>query len=118
MTNKQAFKYNKLQLRKHRVRSRITGTADRPRLAVSRSSKQIYAQIIDDTQGKTLAAADSLKLKAKGNKTEVAAAVGKEIAKLAQEKKISTVVFDRSGYRYHGRVKALAEAAREQGLAF
>lgn len=116
--NKQVYKHNKLQLRKNRVRARVSGSSERPRLAVSRSASHIYAQIIDDTSGRTLAAADSIKVKANGKKSEVAHAVGKEIGKQAMDKKIDTVVFDRGGYRYHGRVKALAEGAREAGLKF
>ena len=119
MTNKEQKKQHKLALRKNRVRSQISrGTADRPRLAVSRSASQIYAQIIDDASGKTLASARSLTVKASGNKTDAATAVGKQVAEGAKAKGISTVVFDRGGYRYHGRVKALAEAARAAGLEF
>ncbi|MEZ4180198.1 MAG: 50S ribosomal protein L18 [Candidatus Doudnabacteria bacterium] len=114
--NKQVFKQHKLALRKRRVRSRVTGSLVRPRLSVSRSISQIYAQLIDDVSGKTLASANSLALK--GNKVEQAAQVGSEIAKLALDQKIETIVFDRGGYRYHGRVKALADAMREAGLKF
>ena len=105
--------------RHNRIRSRIKGTVARPRLSVFRSLNHIYAHIIDDAAGKTLASASSLKLSKKsGKKTEVAVLVGREIAKKALEKKISQVSFDRGGYAYHGRVKALAEAARAGGLEF
>lgn len=105
-------------VRRHaRIRSTITGTAERPRLAVFRSNKFIYAQIIDDVARVTLAAASDVKAK-KGTKTERAQAVGKDIAKAASDKKITSVVFDRGGFAYTGRVKALADAAREAGLNF
>ena len=97
---------------------RISGTAALPRLAVFRSNKHIYAQLIDDTKGATLAQASDTTLKAKGKKTELGEAVGVEIAKRAQEKKITKVVFDRGGFLYAGRVRALAEAARKGGLIF
>jgi large subunit ribosomal protein L18 len=100
------------------VRSKIEGTAERPRLTVFRSNKQIYAQIIDDLAGKTLAAASSLKLGDKAPKKEIAAKVGEMIAKTAQEAGITSVVFDRNGYLYHGRVKELADGARKGGLKF
>jgi large subunit ribosomal protein L18 len=99
----------------------VTGTASRPRLAVFRSLTHIYAQVIDDAQGRTLAAASSLEKALKGgdgNKTERAKAVGSAIAQKAMAAGVSDVVFDRGGNRYHGRVKALAEAAREGGLKF
>lgn len=96
----------------------MTGTAYRPRLIVFRSLAHIEAQIIDDVAGKTLVAANDLTLKAKGTKTEHATAVGTAIAEKAKAKKITTVVFDRGGSKYHGRVKALAEAARAGGLTF
>ena len=100
-----------------RVRSKIQGTSERPRLNVYRSNKAIYAQIINDEEGKVLFGANSLKV-ADGNKTEQANAVGKLIAAKAKENNIEQVVFDRGGYLYHGRVKALAEGAREEGLKF
>lgn len=105
---------------KKRIRKTISGTAERPRLAVYRSNKEIYAQIIDDLSGKTLVSASSLKDEAahKGNKVEQAQYVGKKIAEKASAAGISNVVFDRSGYLYHGRIKSLAEAAREAGLKF
>lgn len=103
---------------KRGVRSKISGTPERPRLTVFRSNKQIYAQVIDDTTGKTLAAASSLKIEDKVTKKEMAAKVGELIAKNAQEAGIQVVVFDRNGYLYHGRVKELADAARNGGLKF
>ena len=104
---------------KRRVRGKIQGTAECPRLSVFRSNKHIYAQIIDDRAGRTLAAAGSLGAdEAKGAKLDQAAAVGKMIAEKAKAAGIETVVFDRNGYLYHGRVKTLAEAAREGGLKF
>ncbi|MEK7139547.1 MAG: 50S ribosomal protein L18 [Patescibacteria group bacterium] len=102
--------------RRRRVRSQIAGTATRPRLAVSRSLQHISAQLIDDATGVTLVAAHDRGIK--GTKTERAAAVGKKIAELAVAKKITVVVFDRGGRQYHGRVAALATAARENGLQF
>lgn len=102
---------------KFRVRNKISGTSERPRLTVFRSNKQIYAQVIDDLSGKTLAAASSLGIE-KMPKKEQAAKVGELIAKNAQEAGITTVVFDRNGFLYHGRVKELADAARKGGLNF
>ena len=109
----------RLRIRR-RIRKRLSGTAERPRLTVFRSNKQIYAQLIDDVSGKTLAAASSLKDEAAQSvpKIEQAAMVGKAIASAATSAGITDVVFDRSGYLYHGRVKSLAEAAREAGLKF
>lgn len=109
------------QVRHSRVRSRILGTATKPRLSVYRGLKAITAQLIDDTTGKTLVYVSSHKLKkaaVEGKTTKVAAAysVGQKLAEMAKEKKISTVVFDRGGYRYHGRVAAVAEGARAGGL--
>src|ERR687885_212871 len=106
--------------RHRRVRGKIVGTAERPRLVVFRSNRGIEAQLVDDLAGKTLAAASWLHLKKsfKGNKTEQAAEVGKLLAQNAKRAEIETVVFDRAGYLYHGRVKALADAAREGGLRF
>ncbi len=112
------------QLRRNSIRERIRkvlkGTAERPRLSVFRSNKQIYAQIIDDISGVTIAAASSASkdFPVKGNKVEVAKAVGKAIADKAVQSGIKTVIFDRGGYLYHGRVKSLAEGAREGGLEF
>ena len=104
-----------------RIRKIASGTAARPRLSVFRSNKEIYAQIIDDTTGKTLAAAsskDKALSKAKGSKTEIANEVGKAIAEKAAKAGVEQVAFDRGGYLYHGRVKSLAEGAREGGLKF
>ncbi len=105
---------------KQRIRKRITGTTSRPRLSVFRSNKQISVQLIDDTQGKTLTFASSLEkdFEAKGTKTQVASEVGKRIAQKAIAAGHEAIVFDRNGYLYHGRVKALADAAREAGLKF
>ena len=109
--------------RHYRLRNRISGTAEQPRLAVFRSNMHIYAQIIDDTVGNTLCAASTMEadIKAKLEKTndiEAAKAVGEAVAKTALEKGITTVVFDRGGFVYHGKVQALADAAREAGLQF
>lgn len=111
---------NAVRVRKHaRVRAKISGTSSCPRLVVFRSNKHIEAQIIDDVKGATLVCASSVQLKLEnGGNVEAAKAVGSEIAKLAKAKKISKVVFDRGGYIYHGRVAALADAAREGGLKF
>lgn len=109
------------RIRRHRrVRSKIAGTTERPRLAVFRSNRGISAQLVDDENGRTLAAAawTSLPKSFKGNKTEQAAEVGKRLAASAKKAGIETCVFDRAGYLYHGRVKALADAAREGGLKF
>jgi large subunit ribosomal protein L18 len=106
--------------RHRRVRGKVFGTAERPRLVVFRSNRGIEAQLVDDLEGRTLAAASWLNLKKsfKGNKTEQAAEVGKLLAANAKKANVETVVFDRGGYLYHGRVKALAGAAREGGLKF
>jgi len=103
---------------KQRVRKHISGTAARPRLTVFRSNKQIYAQVIDDLTGKTLAAASSLAITDKAPKKEIAVKVGELIAQKSKEAGVETVVFDRNGYLYHGRVKDLADAARKGGLKF
>lgn len=100
------------------VRTKVSGTAERPRLTVFRSNSQIYAQVIDDIKGVTLANASSLGIKDKMAKSEKAAQVGKMIAEAAQKAGIQEVVFDRNGYLYHGRVQSLADAAREAGLKF
>jgi large subunit ribosomal protein L18 len=109
------------RLRRHRrVRGKIRGTAERPRLAVFRSNKGIFAQLVDDDAGKTLAASSWLDLPKsfKGDKTEQASEVGKRLADSAKKAGVEAVVFDRGGYLFHGRVKALAEGAREGGLSF
>jgi large subunit ribosomal protein L18 len=110
---------NKLRLKRHkRIRGKISGTAERPRLSVFRSNKNIYAQLIDDVEGVTLASASSMDDSANKTKTEQAEEVGKKLAEAAAKKNIKNVVFDRSGYLYHGRVAALAESARKNGLEF
>ena len=111
---------NIARVRRHaRVRAKLSGTAEAPRLCVYRSNKNIEAQLIDDVKGVTLVSSSSMALKLEnGSNVEAAAKVGKDIAEKALAKKIKKVVFDRSGYIYHGRVKALAEAAREAGLDF
>ena len=115
---------SEIRLQKHRrMRSRISGTTERPRLCVFRSNNHMYAQIIDDTVGKTLVSASTLQKEVKAelektNNVEAAAHLGTVIAKRALEKGIDTVVFDRGGFIYQGKVKALAEAAREAGLTF
>lgn len=112
---------NKVQKRiriKRRVRGKISGSSDMPRLSVYKSNKEIYAQIVDDKAGKTLVAATSRALDTTGTKVERSAAVGKAIAEKALSAGIESVVFDRNGFVYHGRVKALADGAREGGLKF
>ena len=102
---------------KARIRGKISGTAQRPRMSVFRSNKQIYVQLVDDLEGKTLASASSKGIE-EGNKTEIADKVGKAIAEKALAAGLTEVVFDRNGYLFHGRVKSLADAAREGGLKF
>ena len=102
---------------KARIRGKISGTAQRPRMTVFRSNKQLYVQLVDDLQGKTLVAASSKGIE-EGTKSEIAAKVGENIAKKALEAGITEVVFDRNGYLFHGRVKSLADAARNGGLKF
>lgn len=112
---------NAQRLKRHkRVRGKVSGTSERPRLNVFRSGNNIYAQIIDDTNGVTLVSASSLEkgFEGRGNNIEAAAKVGQAVAQRAKDKGIDTVVFDRGGYLYHGRVKALADGAREAGLEF
>jgi large subunit ribosomal protein L18 len=109
------------QKRHERIRLRLSGSPERPRLAVFRSLNNIYAQVIDDTSGKTLAAASSLEKElkaAKQPKTDEAKAVGRLVAERARSAGVEQVVFDRAGFRYHGRIKSLADAAREAGLEF
>ena len=108
------------QRRRQRIRKKVEGSTERPRLSVFRSNKQIYAQVIDDSSGKTLAAASSLGKDrgGEGGKVAVATAVGEAIASACKERGISQVVFDRGGNIYHGRVKALADGARKGGLSF
>ena len=115
-------KQNKRLRRHKRVRAKISGSSKRPRLCIFRSVKHIYAQLIDDDKGKTLVSASDLEIKKRTSSTKtkanIAKEVGKLIAKKSLEKKIEQVVFDRGGYLYHGRVKAIAEGAREGGLKF
>ncbi len=101
---------------KKRIRKKISGTAERPRMSVFRSNKSIYVQLIDDLNGHTLASAYSGELESKTANKEIAFEVGKKIAEKAKNKGIDTVIFDRNGYLYHGKVKAVAEGAREGGL--
>lgn len=118
MLSKKVVRRKKIR---YRIRTKISGTAERPRLSVYRSNKEIYAQIIDDAAGHTLISAstrDKQLQSVKGTKSERAKQVGTEIAKRAAEKGIASVIFDRSGYLYHGRIKSLAEGAREGGLQF
>ncbi|MDR1241590.1 MAG: 50S ribosomal protein L18 [Deltaproteobacteria bacterium] len=121
MANK-ASKAETRQSRKIRIRKKISGTAERPRLVVFRSNTNIYAQIVDDDLGHTLVSASTLTLKKSGAEARAdkagATVVGGEIARLAKEKNIARVVFDRNGYIYHGRIKAVADGAREAGLEF
>lgn len=116
--NKQSLKRQNRILRHNRVKKQIIGLNAQPRLNVFRSLSNIYTQIVDDESGKTLAAASSKDLKTKAKKTDQAVEVGKLIAEKAKAAGVTRVVFDRGGYRYHGRVKALAEAARAAGLEF
>ena len=121
MKDKAKLKRIKRKKRHRRVRAKLKGTSKRPRLSVFRSNRHIYAQIIDDSKGKTLVSASDLELKDKikeKRKTKIAFEVGKLIAQKALKKKIESVCFDRGGYKYHGRVKALADGARENGLKF
>lgn len=118
-----AHKLTSRDRRKFRIRSKVSGTADRPRLSIFRSASHIYAQVVNDETGATLATAGTLSRDLResvkqGTKSDSAKKVGALIAKICLEKKIDKVVFDRNGYLYHGRVKALAEAAREAGLKF
>ncbi|ATU05608.1 50S ribosomal protein L18 [Candidatus Gracilibacteria bacterium HOT-871] len=104
--------------RKNRIRAKISGTSEKPRLSVFRSNSFISVQLIDDTKGITLASASDLKMERKGTKTDMAKLVGAEMAKKIKDLKIEGIVFDRGGFIYHGRVKALAEALREGGIKF
>ena len=116
---KQVVRNDARKARHARVRTKVSGTSEVPRLNVFRSNAQIFAQIIDDERGVTLVSSSSLELKIKnGGNVEAAKLVGKDIAEKAKKNKITKVVFDRGGYLYHGRVEALAEAARENGLEF
>ena len=116
--NNLAKKLQNRGLRKNRVRSKVAGTTDRPRLTVTISNMHVSAQLIDDVSSKTIVAATTVGKKATGTLSEKAAAIGTEIAKKAVKAKVKTVVFDRNGRQYAGRLKALAEAARKEGLEF
>lgn len=118
MSNALAHKKQNRVLRKNRVRAKVSGTAERPRLTVTISNLHVSAQIIDDVAQKTLVAATTVGSKNKGSKTELAAKIGAEIAKKAKKAKINAVVFDRNGRQYAGRLSALADAARKEGLEF
>lgn len=118
MAKKTTYTKVLLERRKRRIRKSVSGTTERPRLRVSRSTKHIYAQLIDDTTGVTLASSSSVALKIAGGNIDAAKQVGKSLAERAKEKNIELVAFDRGGCLYHGRVKALADAARETGLQF
>jgi large subunit ribosomal protein L18 len=117
MKKEKKLQKNKIRTRA-RIRKKIIGTSERPRLNVYRSNLNIFAQIINDAAGVTLISASSKEIEKKGTKTEISLEVGKLLAKKALEKKITAVVFDKSSYKYHGRVKALADGAREGGLIF
>jgi large subunit ribosomal protein L18 len=120
MKVKNKKEYRRLRI-KHRIRKIVKGTSDRPRMCIFRSNKQIYVQLIDDNEGRTILCASSRDkgiLDQQVNKTEKSVLVGKLVAERALEQNITNVVFDRNGYLYHGRIKALAEAAREGGLKF
>lgn len=115
---RKSHKVQLLERRRNRVRKKIAGTATHPRLSVRRTLKHIYAQLIDDTAGRTLAASSSLQLQISGGNVDGAKAVGKDLAERAKDQPIEGVRFDRNGRLFHGRVKALAEGAREGGLKF
>lgn len=118
-SSRAAVKIKSRMKKRVRIRKKVFGSDERPRLNVFRSARHIYAQIVDDAQGRTLVEASTVSVEvAKSGSVEAAKKVGAEIAKRAKEKKIETVVFDRNGFLYHGRVKALADAAREAGLKF
>ncbi len=104
--------------RHRRIRAKVIGTKERPRLSVFRSNQHTYVQLIDDQESKTLVSVNDLKIKGKGSKIEISKQIGKLVAEKALAKKIKEVVFDRGGYKYHGRIKAIAEAARQGGLKF
>ena len=118
LKNKTSHKVTKRLKSRARIRKKVDGAADRPRLTVYRSGRHIYAQIIDDAAGKTIAAYSTLEGEVKTKNRESAKAVGVEVAKRALAKNIKSVVFDRSGYVFHGRIKAVADGAREAGLSF
>lgn len=109
---------SKRSIRHRRIRAKIKGTSEKPRLSVFRSNRHLFAQLIDDAKGCTIISASDLKIKTKAKKADMAKTIGLEIAKAAKDKKINSIVFDRGGYQYQGRVKAVAEGAREGGLKF
>ncbi len=109
---------NRRAQRKRRIRSKIMGSSERPRLSIFRSHKHLYVQLVDDTKGTVLASFSSRELDAKGKKGEIAKEIGRRLAQKAKEQKVETIVFDRSGYKYQGHVKALAEEMRAQGIVF
>ncbi len=115
---KTAKKLLNRQRRKVRIRAIVKGTAERPRLIVSKSNSKHFLQLVDDDKGVTLVSVSDLKDTGKATKTETAKQLGQKIAELAQAKKITNIVFDRNGYKYHGRVKAIADSARDGGLKF
>jgi large subunit ribosomal protein L18 len=116
--NKEIIKKNKKERRKGRVRFKVSGVTSRPRFCVFKSNKGMFLQLIDDTKGVTLVSVNVKEVKVKGDKTSSGFEMGKLLAKKALDKKIETVVFDRGGNKYHGRVKAVADGAREGGLKF
>lgn len=118
LKNKTSQKATKRLKNRARIRKKVTGSTERPRLAVFRSGKHIYAQIVDDTQGKTLVSFSTLEGELKTKNIDTAKKIGAEVAKRALAKNIKNVVFDRSGYVFHGRIKAVADGAREAGLSF
>lgn len=118
MVDIQQKKQLKRKRRQKRVRAKISGTAELPRLNVYRSNTGVFVQLIDDVSGRTLVSASNKEVKAKGTKTEQSFEVGKLIAQKAKKAKIEKVVFDKGGFKYHGRIKAVAEGAREEGLQF
>jgi len=113
---RKSFSKDQRKIRHRRVRAKIKGTKERPRLSVFRSNQHLYAQLVDDETGRVMAAVSDLKTKGSISGVKLAKSIGKAIAKKAQDQGVSRVVFDRGGYKYHGNVKALAEAAREEGL--
>jgi len=116
--NKEKIKTTKKLRRRNRIRAKIKGDAERPRLSVFKSNREIYAQLIDDVKGKTLVSASAKEIKEQANKTATSFELGKLLAEKAAAKKIVQVVYDRGGNKYHGRIKALAEGARQAGLKF
>ncbi len=118
MANKEKIKKNKKIRRQAKIRSKVKGTSKCPRLSVFRSSRGMYLQVIDDDKGKTLVSANSKEIKKKDKKAAISLELGKLIAKKSLDKKIKNVVFDRGGYKYHGRIAMVAQGAREGGLKF